>query len=511
MNPSPNGGSKPMVSISPATGETLATFPVHDGVEVRAAVARARSAQQAWKELSIGDRAQQLLGFCEALVSHAEDLVDVISLETSKPRLEALINEILVLADIITWDCKNAPSILAPRTRPLHLIRHRKSRIYYEPRGVIGIISPWNYPLMLPFSEVVAAVVAGNAVVLKPSEHGTLTALRAKRLWDECNMPEHLLEIVTGGGETGAALIDAGVDKVAFTGGAETGRRVAEQCGKNLIECVLELGGKAPMIVCRDADLERTANAIAWGGFFNLGQACVSVERVLAHADIHDELVTLTKGRVESLRQGSPDDGLMDLGASVLEHKLTDFASLVSDALEKGATLETGGKRLERPGNFFLPTLLSHCDLEMRVMKEELFGPIVPIMKVADDDEAVRVANALPYGLSAYIFSKDTTKARRLATRIEAGSVVINDVGSDIGTPDVPFGGIKYSGYGRVHGPEGLRSMCHVKHVSYNRFPLPDRSPFWFPYTEKSFAQTLRGIRMLYSSKGPLGRLAKWL
>jgi succinate-semialdehyde dehydrogenase/glutarate-semialdehyde dehydrogenase len=461
--------------------------------------------------LSVEQRSEKLLGFCEALVRHAEELVDLLSLETSKPRLEALSNEIFVLADIITWQARHAAHILRPQTLHLHLLKHRKGKILYVPRGVIAVISPWNYPLLLPFSEVAAATVAGNATVLKPSEHAPLVVLKAKEIWDESGMPSDLLQIVTGGAETGSALLDAGVQKVTFTGSVEIGRKVAEQCGRNLVECVLELGGKAPMIVCEDADLERTARAIAWGGFANMGQACVSVERVLAHGSIYDELVRLTGEQVRSLRQGAPEEVDVDLGALMLKHRLPFLEALIEDALAKGARLVAGGGQLERKGNFFAPTLLVDCHPSMRVMTEEIFGPIVPMMRVSDDNEALGIANSLPLGLSSYVFSKDTARAERIATRLAAGSVLINDVHSDIGSPEVPFGGIKNSGYGKVHGSAGLRGMCFVKHVGMNRLPLPARSPFWFPYRQADFPRALGALRALFSGTGPFGRLAKWL
>ncbi len=484
---------------------------MHGPEQVALAVAAARQAQRAWQELSVEQRADKLQAFCRLLVDHAEELVNLIVLETSKARLEALTNEVFVLADVITWQCKHAPRILKSEERPLHLLRHRRSVVSYVPRGVVAIISPWNYPLMLPFADVCAATLAGNAAVLKPSEHASLIALKAKELWDQSGLPAELLQVVTGGPTTGSALLDAGVQKVAFTGGTEIGRKVAEHAGRNLIECVLELGGKAPMIVCDDADLERTAQAIVWGGFANLGQACVSVERVLAHHGIYPKLVERTTELVRSLRQGAPEDVDVDVGALVLKQRLAHLEGLVADALDKGATLAAGGTRLERRGNFYAPTLLTDCTREMRVMQEEIFGPIVPIMQVQGDSEAIAIANSLPYGLTSYVFSKDTARAEAIASEIEAGSVVVNDVHSDIASPEVPFGGIKNSGYGRIHGSEGLRAMCHVKHVSVNRTPLPARSPFWFPYDQRDFSRALKGLRLLFGGRGPLSRLAKWL
>ncbi len=505
------GPGKTFQVTNPATGEVLSEVPVHGVRDVRASVERARMAQRSWGALSVKARAEGLFEFCETLVRHAEDLVDLLVLETGKARLEALINEVLVLADLLTWQCKHAPAILQDREVSLHLLKHRKGLVCYVPRGVVGVISPWNYPLMLPLSDLGQSTLAGNGTVLKPSEHAPLVVLKAKELWDKTGLPSDLWQVVTGGPETGTALIEAGIQKLAFTGGTRAGRLVAERCGRHLVECVLELGGKAPMIVCDDADLKRTARAITWGGFANMGQACVSVERVLAHTSIYDELVSLTREQIAALRQGDSGAADVDVGPLVLGQSLERLAELVSDALVKGAKLAAGGQRLPGKGQFFSPTLLIDCTPEMRVMQEEIFGPIVPMMRVESDAQAISIANSLPYGLSSYVFSRNTRRAEAIARQLEAGSVVINDVHSDIATPEVPFGGIKLSGYGRIHGPEGLRSMCFVKHISLNRTPLPARSPFWFPYSAKDFARVLAGLKLLYSKRKFLGRPATWL
>jgi len=496
---------------SPASGERIGQIEVMDAAAVNRAVETARGAQKTWGELGVKARAERVLGFCDRLLEGAESLVDLLVLETSKPRVEAISNEILVLVDSVHWHAKHAAEILAPRDEPLHLLKHRKSTVSYVPRGVVAVISPWNYPLMLPFSEVALAVLAGNGVVLKPSEHASLVALRAKELWDASELPSELLQIVTGGADTARALLDAGVQKVSFTGSVAIGRKVAEQCGRNLVECALELGGKAPLIVCADADIERTARAITWGGFANMGQACVSVERVLANTAVYEPLLKRTGELVRELRQGPPEDFDIDLGAIMLERSLAHLDALVADAVAKGAKVVTGGHRLERRGNFYAPTLLGDCSPDMRVMQEEIFGPLVPVMRVDSDDEALRVANSLPLGLSSYVFSRDIEHAEAIARRIEAGSVVINDVASDIASPEVPFGGIKQSGYGKVHGREGLRSMCYTKHISSNRTPLPARSPFWFPYDSRDIPRALRGLKLLFTRHGPLGRLSQWL
>lgn len=510
MTTSEKAGST-LACKSPVNGERIGQIPVMREAEVALALEKARQAQRSWAEVPVKERARRLLSFGDLQAKYAEDLVDLIMLETGKPRLEAITNEVFVLADLMHWHAEHAAEILETRQERLHLLKHRVSKVHYVPRGVVGIISPWNYPLMLPYSDVAMATLAGNGVVLKPSEHASLVALKAKEFWDESLMPADLLQIVTGGAETGRALVDSGIQKLSFTGSVAIGREVAKHCAQNLVECVLELGGKAPLIVREDADLERTARAITWGGFANMGQACVSVERVLANTNVYEALVTRTSELVRELRQGAPDDGEIDVGPVVLESRIAALDALVSDAVQQGATVITGGHRLPRPGNFYAPTLLTNCSTAMRVMREEIFGPIVPIMRVDDDEQAIAIANSLPLGLSSYVFGKDTKKAEALAQRLEAGSVVINDVHSDIASPEVPFGGIKQSGYGKVHGLEGLRSMCWIKHVSVNRTPLPARSPFWFPYSTRDVPRALAALRLLFTRHGPAGRLAKWL
>jgi acyl-CoA reductase-like NAD-dependent aldehyde dehydrogenase len=494
-------------SNGPGTGELLGEAPNTSAEDVRAAVARARRAQEAWGALPIEERCERVLRFRDALVDRADEIVDLLARECGKPRHEALLHEVLVAVDIATYFAKSAPKALAPREISLHLMKHRRSFAHYAPRGVIGVISPWNYPFQLPLRDVLIAVIAGNAAVLKPSEVTPLVALKAKEIWDGAGMPEDVFQVVTGYGQAGAALIDAGIQMLVFTGGVATGKKVAAACGERLIPCVMELGGKAPLIACADADIERTAQGIVFGGFSNLGQVCISVERVYAHREIHDRLlervVELTKG----LHQGDPSKGFVDIGAVIFPHQIEVAERHIKDALEKGATLKAGGKRPPGPGQFFEPTVLAGCDHTMTVMTDEIFGPIVPFMQVATEEEAIRLANESHLGLNAYVFSADSDHGRRLAERVQAGSVLVNDVLSNGGCPEVPFGGIKQSGFGRVMGEDSLRDMCDVRHVSVDRIKMGTKDPLWFPYTEASYSWFKRGMRALYSSGSLLRRI----
>jgi acyl-CoA reductase-like NAD-dependent aldehyde dehydrogenase len=495
---------------SPATGELIGRVKAYDAEDVAAAVARARRAQQAWGALPVEERAERLLRFRDAVVDRAEELVDVLARETGKPRQEALLHEVAVLADLTTWYAAEAPRILAPRDVPHHLLRHRRTIVRHAPRGVVGVISPWNFPLVIPMGDVVAALVTGSAVVLKPSEVTPLIALKAKELWDATGLPEDLFQVVTGHGDAGAALIASGIQKLVFTGGVSTGRRVAAACGEHLVPCVMELGGKAPLIACADADLERTARAIVFGGFANAGQVCVSVERVYAHRDIHDRLLARVIELVGELRQGDGQLGTTDVGPLIFGRQIEITEAHIADAVGRGAEVRSGGHRLPGAGQFFAPTVLSNCDHTMTVMKEEIFGPIVAFMRIADEEEGIRLANDSHLGLNAYVFTADRDKGLRIAERVEAGSVLVNDVLSNYGS-EAPFGGIKQSGFGRVHGEDALRDMAEVRAVSVDRFASPSRDPIWYPYTDKAYTWFSKGLRVLFSRGNLVKKLSELL
>lgn len=495
-------------SFAPATGELLGELQAATRDEVHAVVERARRAQAAWGVLPIEERCERLLRLRDALVDRVEEIVEVISRECGKPRGEALTQEVTVTVDLLTYYCKNAPRILAPRDIGLHLLKHKASAVHYAPRGVVGIISPWNFPFVIPMGDAVAALVAGNAVVIKPSEVTPLTIAKAKEIWDSTGLPEDLFGVVHGFGEAGQALIESGIQKLVFTGAVETGKRVAAACGANLVPCVMELGGKAPLIACADCDLERTARAIVFGGFVNAGQVCISVERVYAHETIHDKLLSRVRDLTKELRVGSPEGDGVDVGAIIFPKQIEIAERHIQDAVSKGAEIVTGGKR-RTDGQFFEPTVLANCNHSMAVMKEEIFGPVVPIQKVSSEEEAIRLANDSHLGLNAYLFTKDRAKGKRIAARIEAGSVVINDVLVNYAAAEAPFGGVKQSGYGRIHGEDSLREMCETRQVLSSRVPEPSKDPFWFPYSAKSYRWQLRGLRALFSRGPLLERLGK--
>lgn len=496
---SENGVSaKRILSYAPATGDVLGEVPVFTSDDVQKAMVRARAAQAIWAELPLEARCARVLDLRDKIVDRASELVDVLSRECGKPRNEALVHEVLVLVDMATYFTKRAPKILAPREIELHLFRHRRSYVHYAPRGVVGIISPWNFPLVIPMGDTIAALIAGNAVVLKPSEVTPLIALKFKEIYDASGMPRDLFQVVTGDGATGAALIDARPDKLVFTGAVSTGKRVAAACGERLIPCTMELGGKAAAIVCEDADLERAAQAIVFGGFANSGQICISVERVYAHRSLYQPLVDRITELTRGLRQGDPSTSEVDVGAMIFPKQVEIVESLLKDALARGAELKAGGKRKVGKGQFFEPTVLAGCNHDMRVMREEIFGPIVPIMSVNSEDEAIAYANDSHLGLMGYVFTRDRARGRRVAEQVRAGTVMVNDVLSGYACPEAPFGGVKESGFGRVHGEEGLRDLCEVRHVNYNRLPTTSREPVWFPYSNRMHATMERVMRVVW-------------
>lgn len=500
-----------MVEVrSPITGAVVGTVPIMSVAEVKEVVRRARVAQGAWRLLSYRKRARLVIRFRDALVDHATELVDLLAREAGKPRHEGLLHEIAPIAEICTYFASHAGKILASREEPLHLMKHRKSTISYVPRGVVGVIGPWNFPLMLPFRDVIAAVMAGNAAVVKPSEVTPLVMLRAKEIWDRSGMPPDLLGVVTGGGATGAALVDAGIDMCVFTGSVATGRRVAAACGERLIPCVMELGGKAPLLACADSDVERTARAIVGGGFANSGQVCLSVERVYAHSDVHDELVARVVELVKGLRLGDPASEICDIGGITFAHQLDVADAHVADAIANGGIVHCGGRRREDAACGYWPTVISNVDHRATVMREEIFGPIVPFMRVTSDEEAVMLANESHLGLNAYVFTEDSVRGSRIAGLLAAGAVLVNDVLLNGGMPEAPFGGVKDSGFGRVMGAEGLRAMCHTKHISVDRVKMPARNPLSFPYTERGYATLQKGLRAMFTSGGLFKRLSEF-
>jgi acyl-CoA reductase-like NAD-dependent aldehyde dehydrogenase len=500
----PSPQTRELISVDPATGRENGRVPLLNAADVAAAVKRARQAQAPWSQLSFRARGRHVLRAREIVLAQVDEIAALISRETGKPPAEATSMEIVPTLDLMHYFARNAERILMRQKIDIgqYELMGRSSYIVYKPLGVVGIISPWNFPWATPLDEVVMALLAGNAVVLKPSELTPLTALKIDEVFKQARLPEGLLEIVTGDGSTGAALVDAGVDKIMFTGSVATGKRVAEAAAKHLTPVVLELGGKDPMIVLDDANLPNAARAAVWGGFCNAGQACASIERLYVHESIAKEFTELVVTETRKLKLGPPASEI-DLGAMTNERQLHIVENHIQDAIEHGAHIETGGHRVENTdGWFHEPTVVTNVDHSMEIMREETFGPVLPIMTFKTDDEAVRLANDSIYGLTAAVFTSDIARGRRLAEQIDAGTVMVNEVVYTHAIAQTPWGGVKQSGYGRTHGRLGMLELVTPQHIHVNRVAwVPD--VWWFRYTTGA-ANLFRGFARRFTTGSPL-------
>jgi acyl-CoA reductase-like NAD-dependent aldehyde dehydrogenase/choline dehydrogenase-like flavoprotein len=470
---------------NPATGETIATVPELGAEEVRELVAAARAAQPEWEEAGFEGRAKVLLDARRWLVANAERVVGTIVAETGRPVDETQFAELSYGLSALEFWARQAPAYLADEEieSASPFVRGRRLVVRYAPVGVVGVIGPWNYPLNNSFGDCIPALAAGNAVVLKPSEVTPLTSLLLAEMLAECGLHAGVFSVATGAGETGAALVDE-VDFVMFTGSVETGKKVMAHAAQTLTPVSLELGGKDPMIVLADADLERAANAAVSYGLNNSGQVCISVERIYAEESIHDEFLERLTQKVESLRQGPPGEpGSVDVGAIIFPPQLELIEAHVRDAVEKGARVITGGERAPGPGRFYRPTVLADVDHSMRCMTEETFGPTLPVMSVRDADEAVALANDGPYGLQASVWTRDERRGEQIARRIEAGVAMVNDAQLNYAALELPMGGWKASGLGSRHGPDGIRKYTKRQSLMVTPGYAPARDAHHFPYS----------------------------
>ena len=477
-----------IVKVDPSTGDEIGRVPLMDASDVATAVRRARAAQPAWSKLSYSERARFILRAREVVLAQLEEIAKLISRETGKPVTEAISMEVVPTLDLMHYFSENTHRLLDRKRIDIgqYGLMGRQSYVVYKPLGVVGIISPWNFPWATPLDEVVMALMAGNAVIVKPSELTPFSALKIGEIFKQAQLPEGLLEIVTGDGSTGGALVEAGVDKIMFTGSVNTGKRVAEAAAKHLTPVVLELGGKDPMIVFEDAKLENAARAAIWGAFCNSGQACASIERCYVHESIADQFVELVVKETLLLKQGKALTDAIDIGAMTNERQLEIVEDHVSDAVAHGAKVRAGGHRLDDSNGWFHePTVVTNVDHSMKLMRDETFGPVLPIMTFKTEEEAIRLANDSVYGLTASVFTGDIGRGKRVAERIDAGTVMINEVVYTHAVAQTPWGGVKNSGYGKTHGRLGLLELVSHQHIHVNAMP-GFADVWWFPYTTKA-------------------------
>lgn len=507
-----------------ATSPTMSE-PAAD-TAVNTALRSARAAQPAWALRSPRERGEVLRRFHDVLYRRRHEVADLITRESGKPLTDALGVDVFVSLDFVRWTAKAAPRFLASRWRRVDGLMFWRKRVRFEkkPLGVIGVITPWNYPFFLPTASVLPALACGNAVLLKPSEFTPVSAGILQEIFREAGLPEGVLQVVQGDGAVGAALVRAGVDKIIFTGSGPVGRKIAVACAEQMIPCSLELGGSDAAIVLADADVRHAADGITWTRFANAGQTCVAPKRVFVEAGAYDAFLAATCRAVAALQVGAGHDVRTEIGPMIHQDAADLLTAQRDDAIARGARVVATAALPSAAdvgrGAFVAPTVLTDVDDTMRVMREETFGPLLPIVKVKDADEAVARANATSFGLSASVWTRDRARGLAVASRLEAGTVLLNDATSVVGMPDVPYGGVKGSGLGRLHGDAGLAACVQSTPIVDDLF-MNWHQPWWFRYGARhralleafgrvahgaTLAERLRGvpgiIRMLLTRKG---------
>ncbi|MEO6495936.1 MAG: aldehyde dehydrogenase family protein [Solirubrobacteraceae bacterium] len=498
-SPNPEGQQAEFEVFNPATGQVIAKVPDMSAEQVAELARKARVAQPGWEAMGFEGRGRILLRCQKWLLDNAERVIETIVSETGKTWEDAQLAEISYGANAFGFWAKNAEKYLADeRVKSASvMLKGKKLILRYKPLGVVGVIGPWNYPLTNSFGDCIPALAAGNCVILKPSEVTPLTSLLMGEMLTECGMPADVYQVATGLGPTGAALIDQ-VDFIMFTGSTATGKKIMAKAAETLTPVSLELGGKDPMIVLSDADIERAANTAVYAGMMNGGQTCISIERVYVEAPVYDEFVAKVTEKARALRQGVPaGPGSVDIGAVTFPKQMEIIEGHVNDALAKGARAVVGGKRGAGPGDFFEPTVLVDVDHSMECMTEETFGPTLPIMKVANEDEAVRLANESPYGLSGSVFSKDVARGEAVARRVESGAICVNDALMNYSALELPMGGAKASGLGSRHGAHGIQKYCQHQAILVSSLHLK-RDVHTFPYNKRTTQGLMKLFRLLW-------------
>ena len=493
---------------NPATGEILGYSPLTSLEKIEQIISNAKIAQKSWSQLDVGERCRYMLRIRDYLVQHAERISEAISKDNGKTRVDALATEVLPAAMAVNYYTKHAKKFL--KTRYICpgniLLLNKLSKIVRMPYGVVAVISPWNYPFSIPFSEVVMALLAGNTVVVK-------TALETQwvgRTLEECflaaELPQGTFNYVNISGRfAGSAFLKNGIDKLFFTGSVAVGKQLMAEAGETLTPLVLELGGNDAMLVCEDVDLFRATSGAVWAGFQNSGQSCGGVERVYVHEEVYDPFLQLLKKKVEALRVGVDEDFRVDIGAMTTERQISVVKRHLEDALAKGAVVYACSPEPEgKDSTTMLPAMvLTEVNHGMLIMQEETFGPLVGVMKVRDMDEAVALANDSLLGLTGSVWSKNRSQAETLARQIQAGVVTINDHLVSHGLAETPWGGVKQSGIGRSHGAIGFDEMTQPQVIVHDILPFARQNIWWHPHSAKVFQGLVGAIKFLYGKSIP--------
>jgi succinate-semialdehyde dehydrogenase/glutarate-semialdehyde dehydrogenase len=499
----PSASTATLESFNPATGELVGSVPTITPDQVQAVVDDVARIQPAWAELSLKDRGRYLRKAADALLNDIDEIAELLVREQGKPRAEAYTMELLPTVDALHWCAKAGTKTLADEKVRMSqaFLATKRSYFSYEPIGVVGVIAPWNYPWSIPFGEVAIALMAGNGVVLKPASLTPLLGERIRQVFEDGGLPEGLIRVVHGGGAVGDALARSSVGKVFFTGSVEVGRKVGEVCASALKGSVLELGGKDPMIVCADADLDNAVAGALWGGFANAGQTCSGIERVYVVREVADRFVEGVASGAERMRVGEPLQWETEIGPMTSDGQYEIVVDLIADAVAAGATKLCGGPTEVPglPGKFVAPTVLTGVTHEMRIMREEIFGPVLPIVVVDSEQEAIELANDSQFGLGASVWTKDRQKGARIARRIESGMVWVNDHSFSHGACQCAWGGVKDSGVGRSHSKFGFYECANVKMNSWE--PGFARDFWWHPY-DQALGEAVRASAKILYGKG---------
>jgi succinate-semialdehyde dehydrogenase/glutarate-semialdehyde dehydrogenase len=491
-------------SFNPATGELVGSVETITPEQVQGVVDEVAEVQPFWAQLSLADRARYMRRAADVVLEEIDDIAELLTREQGKPRTESYTMELLPTVDALHWCADAGQELLADEkiSYPQVFLKTKRSFFSYEPIGVVGVIAPWNYPWSIPFGEVAIALMAGNGVVLKPASLTPKLGERIRLVFERAGLPEGLVRDVHGGGKVGQALAESTVGKVFFTGSVEVGRTVGEACAKSLKGSVLELGGKDPQIVCGDADLANAVSGAVWGGFANAGQTCSGIERTYVVREVAERFLDGVVRETERLTVGDPMQWTTETGPMVSEDQFDVVCELVDDALANGAERLTGGPR-DVPGfsgKFIAPTVLTGVRPEMRIMQEEIFGPVLPIVTVDSEEQALEQANDSRFGLGSSIWTRDRRKGERMARRIESGMVWINDHSYSHGACQCSWGGVKESGLGRSHSKFGFYECVNVKLISWE--PGMTRDFWWQPYDETLGTAIRASARLLYGSNG---------